>query len=238
MRVAERLAERRRPGDQPAGAWDAHVRRHLARREATTARATWRTLLDGSSRAPVAVLQGGRCGPGTGRSGKALSRPRAVELLGNPPPHELGIPHPRRCSTPLSHRARDAALPPPARAQRPVADHFDDLAGLVHHEAQRHEPRWYRSPGPELSTPASLRSRRARLKAYRMPVALASRQPGCARSPASPPSRCSPTPAPRGSSRRPDGDPRVPRGRSGEGHRDVCLPDPISAHGTNPGSPR
>ncbi len=39
---------------------------------------------------------------------------------------------------PLPHRARDAALHPAARDARPLAGAVDDLARLVHHEAQRH----------------------------------------------------------------------------------------------------
>ncbi len=46
-------------------------------------------------------------------------------------PHPSGFP-------PLPHRARDAPLPQPDAGQGPLADLLDDLARLLHHEAERH----------------------------------------------------------------------------------------------------
>ena len=97
---------------------------------------------------------------------------------------------------PLPLRARDAALPPAAGGARPVADHVDDPARLVHDEAQRHG----RDGAGDLAgvRPRCTRSRRVEQAAgYRELFAELERW--LPRSPASPPCRCSPTPARRAS---------------------------------------
>ena len=93
---------------------------------------------------------------------------------------------------PLPHRDRDAALPAPARGQGPRARPRHDPARLLHDEAERHDRD---DPGhlARVRRPASVRARRP---GRGLPAAVRrARGAGCARSPASPRSRCSPTPA-------------------------------------------
>ena len=137
-----------------------------------------------------------RTGPRVSRL--PVSRTMAADAdLGFPAPHartSAFLTHPVFNSLP--HRARDAALHQAAGGARPVARHLDDPARLVHHEAQRHR----RDGAGHLARDRRPPPVRAGPPDGGVPGALPrARDAGSARSPASPPARCSRTPARRGS---------------------------------------
>jgi glycine dehydrogenase len=190
---------------EAAGSTCAVERRHR-RLSASTRRATWPTV-----RAVLAPL-----GVGTGLDVDEVSA--GVDAL--PPPRADEIPHPPVSSTATTAR-RDAALPAPPRRPRLRARPHHDPARLVHDEAQRHDrdgadhlARVRRRP-PVRAPP----TRRPGL-----PRAHRQLEPGCARSPATTRSPCSPTPAP-GRVRRAARDPRPTTAAAAT--TDARVPHPV-----------
>ena len=117
---------RRRGGACIAAAQDEGSTSGRRRRPASASSFDETTTLDVVARAVAAfgaVVDRGRVDDGTRRPARRRPSHRRV-------PHPVGV-------QPLSHRARDAALPAPPRRRRPRARSHDDPARLVHDEAQR-----------------------------------------------------------------------------------------------------
>ena len=165
---------------------------------------------------------------------RSVRRRRADRAVVGGSPHALR-PHvrrssPTRCSAPTTPRRRCCATCA-ARRPRPRARPHDDPARLVHDEAQR-DRRDDADHVARLRRPPPVRADRAGRRAT--PSCSPTSSAGCARSPATTRSRCSPTPGPRASS------PACSRSAAttpsrGEDARTVCL-IPESAHGTNAAS--
>ncbi len=104
-------------------------------------------------------------------------------------PDAPGVQHPPQ-------RDRNAALHARAVRQGPGAGPHHDPAGLVHHEAQRHQRD---DPGHLAGVRAHPSVRAGRPDRRLRTAATTNSKPGCARRPATTPSACSPTPARRAS---------------------------------------
>ena len=127
---------------------------------------------------------------------------------------------PARCSTQPSRRTRDAALPEAAGGQGRRAEPQHDPARLLHDEAERHG-----GDDPDhaaRASPTSIPFAPADQTQGYLTLIDAAGVAGCARSPASPPSRCSPMPAAQGEYAGLLAI-RACHEARGETHRDVCL---------------